>query len=127
MAHFAELDSNNTVSRVIVLNNTDINNLPFPASEPIGVDFCRSLYGENTIWRQTSYNNAFRVRYAGVGYSYDMSLDAFIPPKPYPSWTLDSQTADWTAPVPYPDDGKIYAWDENTLSWVLANPHSSVD
>ena len=59
-----------------------------------------------------------RVRYAGIGYTYDETLDAFIPPKPYPSWTLDNSTADWAAPVPMPTDGKMYSWNEATQSWV---------
>ena len=119
MAHFAQLDDNNGVIQVIVVANATIDDLPFPESEPIGVAFCRSLYGGNTIWKQTSYNSSFRKHYAGIGYVYDPVLDAFIPPKPYPSWLLNTTTCQWEAPVPYPNDGKDYYWDEATLSWVL--------
>jgi hypothetical protein len=119
MAHFAQLDQSNVVTSVIVVNNAEVDNLPFPESEPLGISFCQSLYGADTIWKQTSYNNSFRVRYAGINYIYDIDLDAFIPPKPYPSWLLNTETCDWQAPVPYPNDGKSYYWDEQTLSWVL--------
>jgi len=119
MANFAQLDGNYTVTQVIVVNNETINNLPFPDSEPVGVAFCQSLFGSDTIWKQTSYNASFRKNYAGIGYTYDPILDAFIPPQPYPSWLLNTTTCQWQAPVPYPNDGKNYNWDEATLSWVL--------
>lgn len=119
MAHFAELDGNYVVTEVIVVNNDVVNNEPFPVSEPIGVAFLQSLFGSMTVWKQTSYNANFRKNYAGIGYTYDPVLDAFIAPKPYPSWLLNTTTCQWQAPVPYPDDGKTYIWDEATLSWVL--------
>ena len=122
MAHFAQLNENNVVTEVIVISNEVINNLPFPESEPIGVAFCQSLYGANTIWKQTSYNASFRKNYAGIGFIYDAEIDAFILPQPYPSWTLNPVTAQWEPPVPYPDDGKAYNWNEATLSWVLIEP-----
>lgn len=122
MAHFAKLDENNIVLEVNVVSNQTIDNLSFPDSEPIGVAFLTEWSGGYTNWKQTSYNNNFRVRYAGVGYVYDLTLDAFIPPKPYPSWLFDTATCDWVAPVPYPNDGKVYYWDEATLSWVLTPP-----
>lgn len=121
MAHFAQLNEHNIVLQVIVVNNETLENLPFPESEPIGVAFCQSLLGADTIWKQTSYNNNFRVRYAGIGYIYDVTLDAFIPPKPYPSWLLNTTTCNWDPPIPYPNDGKRYTWDETTESWVLLN------
>jgi len=80
MAHFAQLDENNVVLQVIVVNNEVIHNLPFPESEPIGVEFCQSLYGADTVWKQTSYNGNFRGVYAGIGYSYDPVLDIFVAP-----------------------------------------------
>lgn len=80
MAHFAQLDEQNKVIQVIVVSNDVINNLPFPESEPLGVDFCQSLYGENTVWKQTSYNGNFRKIYAGIGHLYDATVDEFIPP-----------------------------------------------
>jgi len=118
MAHFAQLNEESIVSQVIVVNNDTIENLPFPESEPVGIAFCQSLFGADTVWKQTSYNSSFRFHYAGIGFTYDNVLDAFIAPKPYPSWLLDTTTCDWKAPVPYPTDGKEYYWDEATLSWV---------
>jgi hypothetical protein len=120
MAYFAQLDDASLVIDVIAVNNDTIDNLPFPESEPIGVAFCQSLYGSDTVWKQTSYNSNFRKNYAGFGFAYDSVLDAFIPPKPYPSWLLNTTTCKWNAPVPKPQDGQIYYWDEATLSWVLA-------
>jgi hypothetical protein len=119
MAHFAQLDENNVVLQVIVVNNAVIDDLPFPESEPIGMEFCQSLYGADTIWKQTSYNGNFRKNYAGVGYIYQEDIDAFVGPQPYPSWILNTDTAKWEAPVPYPQDGKVYIWSESTLSWVV--------
>lgn len=121
MAHFAKLDDNNVVLDVNVVNNQTIDDLPFPASEPVGVNFLTEWSGGYTNWKQTSYNGNFRKRYAGVNYIYDATLDAFIPPKPYPSWLLNTTTCDWNAPVPYPNDGKEYYWDETTQSWVETN------
>ena len=77
MAHFAQLDENNNVILVIVVNNDVIQNLEFPDSEPLGIEFCQSLYGANTIWKQTSYNGSFRGMYAGVGCTYDPVQDVF--------------------------------------------------
>lgn len=119
MANFAQLDGAYTVTQVIVVSNETIFNMPFPESEPVGVAFCQSLFGSTTNWKQTSYNANFRKNYAGIGYTYDPVLDAFIPPQPYPSWLLNTTTCQWEAPVPYPSDGKDYYWDEATLSWVL--------
>ena len=118
MAHYAQIDENNLVVQVAVVNNETINNLEFPESESVGVAFCRSLFGENTIWKQTSYNSKFRKNYAGVGDAYDAALDAFISPRPYASWTLDTVTCTWQPPVSYPNDGKIYFWNENSNAWV---------
>lgn len=119
MANFAQLDAASIVTQVIVVNNETIDNLPFPESEPVGIAFCQSLYGPDTIWAQTSYNASFRYNYAGIGFTFDVTEQAFIPPKPYPSWLLNTTIYQWEAPVPYPDDGKVYYWDEATLSWVL--------
>lgn len=112
MAHFAQLNENNIVLQVIVVSNDDA------PTEAAGIIFCQSLLGADTRWVQTSYNGNFRVRYAGIGCTYNVALDAFIAPQPYPSWTLNTTTCDWEPPVPYPDDGKPYVWDEETLSWV---------
>lgn len=122
MAHFAQIDLQNLVTQVIVVNNAELDNLPFPESEPIGIAFCQNLYGANTSWVQTSYNCNFRYNYAGIGFFFDKSPSpngAFIPPKPFPSWLLDTEKYQWQPPIPYPDDGNAYYWDEETLSWVL--------
>lgn len=119
MAHFAQLSPNFSVLDVVVVNNATVDNLPFPESEPVGVAFCQALFGSTTVWKQTSYNANFRKNYAGIGYNYDPILDAFIRPKPFPSWLLNTDTCQWEAPVPYPNDGNTYSWDEATLSWVF--------
>ena len=121
MAHFAQLDTESIVTQVIVVNNATIDNLPFPESEPVGIAFCQSLFGDDTIWAQTSYNASFRYNYAGVGFTFDVTAQAFIPPKPYPSWLLNTETCQWQAPTPYPSDGNMYTWDEATQSWVKVN------
>jgi len=121
MANFAQLNENNIVTQVIVVSNDVIDNLPFPESEPVGVAFLQSLFGLTTFWKQTSYNANFRKNYAGIGYTYNLVLDAFIAPQPYPSWVLNTTICQWQAPIPYPNDGKMYIWDELTLSWVSEN------
>jgi len=102
MSHFAKIDSNNIVTEVIVAEQNFINS---------------SAVGDSFLWVQTSYNNNFRKNYAGVGYTYDSALDAFIPPQPYPSWVLNEYTCLWEAPVAYPNDDKMYSWNEETQSW----------
>ena len=118
MAHFAKINNDNVVETVLVLDNAELNGLDFPESEAVGVAFFKNLFGEDTNWVQTSFNANFRKHYAGINFTYDPALDAFITPKPYPSWVLDEQTCTWDAPTPYPEDGKRYAWDENTVNWV---------
>ena len=103
MSHFAEIDNNNIVQRVIVAEQDFINS---------------GAVGDSFRWVQTSYNNNFRKNYAGIGDTYDNTRDAFISAKPYPSWTLVEDTCQWTAPVAYPDDGKVYIWNEDTTNWV---------
>ena len=115
MAHYAEIDDNGVVLRVIVVSNKDTADANGVEKESIGKAFCERLFGGN--WVQTSYNGNFRKRYAGIGYTYRGDLDAFVAPQPYPSWSLDAN-ADWQAPVPMPTDGKMYSWDEATQSWV---------
>jgi hypothetical protein len=132
MAHFAELNENNEVLRVIVVDNNDTSNSDGEEIEQIGISFLKGLFGNNTNWKQTSYNGNIRVRYAGRGDVYDETLNAFVPPKPYNSWTLNSTTADWEAPITKPeltqeqeDSGYLYYWDEtayqqdNTTGWIL--------
>lgn len=117
MSHFAKVE-NGIVTEVLVISQDEVNT---------------GLFGDPLLFVQTSYNTrggvhynqqgepdgpGLRKNYAGIGYSYDPVLDAFIPPQPYPSWLLDTQTCLWDPPVPYPNDGKTYIWDEDTLSWV---------
>lgn len=118
MAYFAELDAANIVTRVVAISNSDILDEHGDESEAVGIAFCQSLYGAETIWRQTSYNGSFRKNYAGTGYRYDADLDAFIGPQPYLSWSLNTTTCQWEAPKPYPQDGRVYWWDESLLRWV---------
>jgi hypothetical protein len=118
MAHFARLNDSNMVVEVIVINNAELIGPDGLESESKGIDFCKSLFGSDTTWVQTSYNGRIRKNYAGVGFTYDAALDAFIPPQPFPSWTLNQNTCLWNAPVPMPSDGKLYLWDEGSLSWV---------
>lgn len=117
MAHFAKLDENNVVTEVIVVGNKDTSDANGVEKEYIGAAFCERLLGGT--WKQTSYNATFRRHYAGIGFTYNASLDAFVPPKPYPSWVLNNTTASWDAPVAMPTDGQSYAWDEASLSWVV--------
>ena len=109
MAHFAELDgTTNTVMRVVVIDDK---------YESTGEEWCATFFrGGN--WKQTSYNGNIRKNYAGIGFTYDSVRDAFIPPQPYNSWTLNEDTCLWDSPVPYPTDDLMYSWDEDTTSWV---------
>jgi hypothetical protein len=116
MAHFAQLNEENLVTQVIVVANPDTADQDGVENEAIGIEFCTNLLGGT--WKQTSYNANIRKNYAGVGYKYDAALDAFIPPQPFASWTLNNETAQWEAPTPYPTDDKRYTWDEETTSWV---------
>jgi hypothetical protein len=120
MAHFAELNENNIVTRVIVVANTELLDNQGIEQESKGILFCQQLLGGN--WKQTSYNGNFRKNYAGIGYTYDSTLDAFIPPQPYASWILDTETCQWQSPIPMPQDGNIYQWDEDTEAWINVTP-----
>ena len=122
MANFAKLDDQNIVIDVNAVANAVIDDLPFPESEPVGVAFLTEWSGGYTNWKQTSYNGNFRKNLAGIGYTYDPVLDAFIATKPFPSWLLDTNTCQWQAPTPYPSDGNMYTWDEATQSWVEVTP-----
>ena len=121
MAHFAKLGTGNIVTAVHVVSN-DV-----ATTEQAGVDFLNDLYKTRDVWKKTSYNTKggvhllggtpFRKNYAGIDYTYDQTKDAFIPPKPFDSWTLNETTCIWEAPVAYPSDGKDYYWDESSTSW----------
>lgn len=128
MSHFAQIDSNNIVTRVIVAEQDFIDS---------------GAVGDPATWVKTSYNThggihygpdgypddgrALRKNYAGIGYTYDSDRDAFIPPKTYPSWTLNVETCLWQAPWPAPSDGKVYYWDENIVNWALVPNQSDTD
>ena len=116
MAHFAKIDENNVVTQVVVVANKDTADASGVEKEYIGAAFCERLLGGT--WKQTSYNGNFRKNYAGIGYTYNADIDAFVPPQPYASWTLNTDTAQWEAPTPAPTDGGMYSWDEATTSWV---------
>jgi len=117
MAHFAQIDGNNIVAQVIVADQETINT---------------GLFGDPATWIQTSYNTQggvhtqggtpLRKNYAGIGYTYDSTKDAFIPPKPFNSWILNEDTCLWNPPVPYPTDNKVYLWNEETVNWVEPVP-----
>ena len=115
MAHFAELNQNNEVLRVVVVDNRDTSDASGVEREHIGQAHLEKILGG--VWRQTSYNATMRKNYAGVGYTYDSQRDAFVPPKPFASWILNETTCQWQAPVTMPQDGKMYAWNEQTTSW----------
>jgi hypothetical protein len=115
MAHFAKINNSNIVEKVIVVSN-DI-----ATTEQAGVDFINNLYKTNDIWLQTSYNNNIRKNYAGIGFTYDQTRDAFISPKPFNSWLLNENTCRWEAPVVYPSDGQNYKWNETIQNWDLIN------
>jgi hypothetical protein len=121
MAHFAELDENNVVLRVIVVHNNELLDGEQNESEQLGIDFCVAHYGGR--WIQTSYNGKFRKNYAGSGWLYDPIRDAFIPSKPYESFVLNEDTCQWEPPVPYPTDGKSYSWNEETVNWAEVDPN----
>ena len=118
MAHFAQLDNNNKVIQIVVIGNNDVLDQNGNESENVGIQFCKTLFGQDTNWKQTSYNGKIRKNYAAIGGVYDSIRDAFISPKFFDSWILDENTCDWVAPIPYPTDGKDYAWNESTLTWI---------
>jgi hypothetical protein len=118
MAHFAKLDNNNNVIEVIVVHNKELLDENGNESEARGIAFLTEWSGGYSNWKQTSYNGNFRKNYAGIGYSYDRTKDAFIPLKPFASWVLNEETCLWGAPTPMPTDGKRYYWDEATTAWI---------
>lgn len=120
MAHFAKLDENNIVLDVNVVANSALD--PHD-EEGSGIAFLTEWSGGYTNWKQTSYNGKIRKNYAGIGFMYDANRDAFIAPRPFPSWTLDEQTCRWIPPVAMPE-GFGWYWDENALEWKNANPES---
>ena len=109
MAHFAEVDSNNIVTRILNVPNEE---------EHRGQEYLSADLELGGRWIQTSYNNNIRYMYAGIGYIYDEEYDIFLPPKPYPSWILNESHEGWIAPVPKSDDPtKVYGWNEENQEW----------
>lgn len=109
MAYYAKLQDQNRVVQVIAIPNE------VEPTEAAGVAYCQSLFGGQ--WIKTSYNGTIRKNYAGLGFTYDPTRDAFVPPRPFPSWLFDEQTCRWNPPEPYPTDGNYYRWDEYTQTW----------
>ena len=128
MATFVKIENNIVITGVSVVNDVlkDSNGIE---QESIGIEFLKSLYGQNTNWKQTSYNThggvhsnggiPFRKNHAGIGFTYDETRDAFIPPKTYNSWVLNENTCLWEAPISKPDNENYYTWNEETQSWTL--------
>lgn len=112
MAHYAELNDKNQVIRVVVIPNE------VEPTEQHGIEYCKKICG-GQHWKKTSYNGSIRRHFAGYMFTYDWVRDAFIPPRPHASWQFDEQTCNWSAPKPYPNDGKMYYWDELSLNWIL--------
>jgi len=133
VAHFAKLNQENIVIAINVVHNNELL-VDGVESEQKGIDFLNNLHKTNDTWKQTSYNTLgdvhrldgtpFRKNYAGMGYKYDETRDAFIAPQPFNSWKLNEDTCRWEAPVAYPDDDKPYEWNEETTSWVEVVPQS---
>ena len=115
MAHYANVTAGE-VTRVLVVHN-DITTIDGVEVEQRGIDFLTGLFPDSGAWVQTSYNDNQRVRYAGVGFTWDGDNDAFYPPQPYPSWTLDEHFT-WQPPTPRPDDGNPYEWNETGQAWI---------
>ena len=115
MAHFAKLGTGNIVEKVEVVSNDIATN------EQAGVDFLNNLYGTRDVWKQSSYNGNIRKNYAGVGFTYDETLDAFIPPKEFKSWILNERTCLWEAPVEKPTDDQLYKWNEEDQTWDVVD------
>ena len=118
MAHFAKLNDNNVVTEVVVVNN-DVITKDGVESEQTGIDFLNETFGEAN-WKQTSYNGSFRKNYAGIGFLYDTTFDAFIPPQPFSSWKLNYTTFQWEPPIPEPayTTGYMYKWSEYNKEWI---------
>ena len=123
MAYFAKLGTGNIVEQVISINNAVITDANGVEQEQLGNDFINKLYNTRDVWKQTSYNNNIRKNYAGIGYQYDQTRDAFIAPKPFNSWILNEDTCRWEAPVAMPtttlEDNQYYSWNESIINWEV--------
>jgi len=132
MASFAKLN-NNIVERVESLVNEVLKDSNGVEQEQLGIEFLKSLYGQDTNWKQTSYNTVigihrlggtpFRKNHAAIGYTYDEQRDAFIPPKLYNSWILNEETCIWEPPVSKPteqlEENQYYSWNEDIINWEV--------
>jgi hypothetical protein len=123
MAYFAKLGTGNIVEQVISINNAVITDSNGDEQEQLGSDFINKLYNTRDVWKQTSYNRNFRKNYAGIGYQYDQTRDAFISPKPFNSWILNETTCLWNAPVTMPatelEENQYYFWNESIINWEI--------
>jgi hypothetical protein len=123
MAYFAKLGTGNIVEQVISINNAVITDANGVEQEQLGVDFINKLYNTRDVWKQTSYNNNIRKNYAGIGFQYDQTRDAFIAPKPFNSWILNEDTCRWEAPVSMPtaelEENQYYSWNESITNWEI--------
>ena len=125
MAHFVEIDDSNIVIKGVVLDDKDTQDESGDEVESVGATYLSNGFGGT--WKRTSYNTSggvhslgrtpFRKNYAGIGYTYNAAKDAFIPPKPFASWTLDEDTCDWVCPVSFPDGAGSWDWNEDTQAW----------
>ena len=113
MANFVKLNSSNIVIEAVVLTAESAPN------EQTGINFLNNLYHTQDNWKETTSNNTKGSNYAGIGYNYDSNNNIFYPQKPFNSWILNSSTYEWEPPVPYPSDGNMYRWNEESQSWVL--------
>ena len=116
MASFAKIDLNLKVIEVVSVHNNELLDSNGIEQEALGIEFL-TKHSNYPFWKQTSYNGSFRKNYAGIGFTYDVERDAFIPPKSYPSWILNEDTCNWVSPTPYPEDEQEYSWNESTESW----------
>tara|TARA_R100000951_G_scaffold5714_1_gene6173 strand:- start:1262 stop:1633 length:372 start_codon:yes stop_codon:yes gene_type:complete len=119
MAHFSQLNDSNEVIAVNVIADADCLDGDGNESEAVGIAFCQSLWGADTTWKQTSYNETIRKNFGTVGTTYDSTRDAFIPIKLWNSWVLNESTCKWKAPVDEPDNENAYMWNEETTSWDI--------
>ena len=122
MAHFSQIGEDNIVIQTIVVSNEEIQHLPFPESEALGIAFCQSIFGADTRWVQTSINANFRKHYGFPGCTYDPTHDVFRIPKPFDSWRFDPIEKDWVPPVPRPTPSTPdWMWNEVEQKWGLAS------
>ena len=123
MAYFARLGTGNIVEQVISISNAVITDANGVEQEQLGNDFINKLYNTRDVWKQTSYNNNIRKNYAGIGYQYDQTRDAFIAPKPFNSWILNEDTCRWEAPIARPtaelEANQYYSWNESITNWEI--------